>query len=145
MEYSTPELLTVTRVSGSLFKQWIDRGHLSLSSGAPGTGNRRQHTSRDVLQVAVLAELARLGVPPNRGKLVWLLAVAPALAVPGGPPPTVLLAPREDGSDHDIRVVHGDDYGLDAPGAPAAFVALRLSVLVQRIEQRTAQIKELSK
>ena len=142
MQFTTPELLAITGVSNSVFSQWLNRKHLVLSSGeSPGKGNAWLHTPRDVLQVAVVAALTRLGVPLGRAKLVWFMAVAPAVDVPGGPAPTILLAPRPDGSDHDIRVVHGNDYGLDAPDAPTAFIALRVELVARRVGERMDLIK----
>ena len=128
--FTTAELITTAGLTLENYKQFIRRGHLILSTSRVGTGRSQPHSPMDVLQAAVLAELGRLGVGPRRAALVWQMAVVPNLHRDA----MILMAPRADDSDLDVRVVlPGGDDGLDRDDAPAAFAALNLGLLRSRV------------
>lgn len=121
------------------YKQMVPRGQLVLSTGRVGTGRSQAHTATDVLQAAVLTELGRLGVGPRRAALVWQMAAVPNLDRDA----IILMAPRPDDSDLDVRVVlPGGDDGLDRPDAPAAFAALNLGLMRSRVMAKLAAMPE---
>ena len=138
--YTTAELVDVAGVTLKAFHQWVNRRQLVLSSGPRiGSGYTRAHSATDVLQAAVLAELGRLGVGPRRAAMVWAMAVVPNLDRNA----IILMAPRDDDADLDVRVVLPDgDDGLDRADAPAAFAALNLGLLKSRVAAKLAALPE---
>lgn len=141
MLHSTSEILRATGLAAALFHQWVNRNHISLTTGRPGAGNHREHTFGDVVQVAVVAELSRLGVPPSRGRLIWLLHLRPWVELPGAIDPNacLLIGPSRAGSDHIVRPVSDlSDMGLDRADAPTAFIVFRWGELVRRLRENLA-------
>lgn len=134
IRYTTAELLAVAGLSENHYHQMIHRGQMVPS----GRGQRgRAHTACDVLQAACLAHLARLGIGPARGALVWAMAAGPNLNRDA----MILMAPRDEDSDLDVRVVlPGGDDGLDRDDAPAAFAALNLGLLQRNVAAKLAAL-----
>ena len=71
--------------------------------------------------------------------MVWRMAALPNLDRDA----VILMAPRPDDSDLDVRVVlPGGDDGLDRDDAPAAFAALNLGLLRSRVMARLDALPE---
>ena len=137
--YTTAELVEASGLAAGHYKQMVRRGQLVLSAGRVGTGRSQAHSPTDVLQAAFLAHLARLGIGPQRAALVWQMAGVPNLHREA----VILMAPRDDDSDLDVRVVlPGGSDGLDQPDAPAAFAALNLGLLKSRVAAKLAAMPE---
>lgn len=138
--YTTAELVEAAGVPLKAFHQWVNRRQLVLSSGPRvGYGRSRAHTAVDVLQTSVVGELGRLGVGPRRAAMVWAMAAVPNLDRDA----VILMAPRRDDSDLDVRVVlPGGDDGLDRDDAPAAVAVLNLGLLRSRIAAKLDALAE---
>lgn len=136
--YTTAELVEATDLTLENYKQAVRRGHMVPSSGRRiGTGHSRAHGPDDVLQAAFLAHLARLGVKPRRAAMVWAMAGVPNAHRDA----VILMAPRADDSDLDVRVVlPGGDGGMDRDDAPAAFAVLDLGRLRRVVAARLAAL-----
>lgn len=139
--YTTEELLGASGMSLANYKAGVRRGTLALSSGTPGIGNKRRHNLDDVLQVALAAYLAQVGVSPSRAAMVWAFLAEANLHQPEA---FIFLAPRADDSDLDFRVVlPGGDAGLEHPDAPAVVIAINLRQLrsktVARLRDQVAR------
>lgn len=137
--YTTAELIEASGLTLEHYKQMVRRGQLVLSAGRVGTGRSQGHSDTDALQAAFLAHLARLGIGPRRAAMVWQMAAVPNLDREA----MILMAPRPDDSDLDVRVVlPGGDDGLDRDDAPAAFAALNLGLLQSRVAAKLAAMPE---
>ena len=140
-QYTTAEVVEASGLTLQHYKQMVRRGQLVLSAGRVGTGHSQGHTATDALQAAFLAHLARLGVGPRRAARVWQMAGVSNLHREA----VILMAPRDDDSDLDVRVVlPGGSDGLDQPDAPAAFAALNLGLLKSRVAAKLAALPEAS-
>lgn len=136
-KYTTAEVVEASGLGMHHYKQMVRRGQLVLSAGRVGTGHSQPHTETDALQAAFLAHLARLGIGPRRGAMVWAMAALPNLDRDA----MILMAPRSDNSDLDVRVVlPGGDDGLDVDVAPAAFAALHLGRLRRNVAAKLAAL-----
>lgn|SRR5262249_40819041 len=67
VHYGKPEVL-----SQDAFKQWVNRGVISLSSRKrSGRGRPAVHSGTDIIQVATIFELARQGILVRKARIVW--------------------------------------------------------------------------
>ncbi len=69
--FTTAEIAQAAGVKEDLLRQWIKRGHIQfrfsdLRPSRPGTGRTMLFNCHELLEVMAFAELARLGLPPNR-------------------------------------------------------------------------------
>lgn len=73
-QFTHAEVCHVTGLADETLQQWGKRGILNLrfvgpgaaSFEAPGKGHRRLYSASDVMQIAALAQLSRLGLSPSR-------------------------------------------------------------------------------
>ncbi len=68
-------LRTVRNLDSSKLQQWLKRGHLTVSGDPRGTGHRRLWSALDVIQLAAIMELTKMGLPVGLAayisKMVW--------------------------------------------------------------------------
>jgi hypothetical protein len=72
--YAVPRLSpdSLFGVSSEVFKQWVARGHVVLSSAdTSGKGRPTLHTAADVVQVAFIRRLTTQGLSPGLAGIVW--------------------------------------------------------------------------
>jgi len=62
--YSTRQAATAADVTRLQLDQWVSRGYVAPSH-KPEPGKARRYTVVDVIEIATLAELVRLGIPPS--------------------------------------------------------------------------------
>jgi len=66
LQFSTQTVLEIAGVHLETLRIWIKRGYLDgLDSVNPGRGKQRLYSAGDVIIIAALAELTRLGHPPS--------------------------------------------------------------------------------
>ena len=140
--FSTAELLEVTGLTATNFKQLVARHHLVLSSGGRvGSGRPRVHSAQDVLQASLLVELGRIGVTPRRASLFWWHCIRPNLHWDDA---LLLLHPRTDESDLDYRLVLRDgdgDDGLDREDAPAVLALVNIAAVKRRVAAKLTALR----
>ena len=107
--FSTKQAATAANVSRLQLDQWVSRGYVEPSH-KPEPGKARQYTVTDIIKIATLAELVRLGITPGTAApwVRYLLGFTDDQAVlvvwqgpgeliptsnPGAPPSQVLRTP----------------------------------------------------
>ena len=61
--YTAGQLLKAANISRALYTQWKARGFIQVEDRVSGTGNPQPYTFKEVFQVALLSELAKLKLP----------------------------------------------------------------------------------
>src|SRR5262249_21105758 len=71
-KYRLREVAKATDISKATLSSWLARGHIELNQGkgdreTAGTGDQRLFSWHRVINIAIVAELSRLGIPPAHG------------------------------------------------------------------------------
>ena len=72
--FSIHDACAAVGISSVCLHQWIERGHFIPSRDAPA-GISREYTLRDVVHIAAIVELTRIGLPV--GRAVQILGACP--------------------------------------------------------------------
>lgn len=145
--FSTAALLRcIPGLSHEAFKAWVHRGSVRLSSGKH-TGTRAPqhavHRGSDVLQVATLFELARVGGLLSKAEYIWDVVRGRMLARQYGsnePGANTAIFCLDDRGSLVMRMFRDEDgdegANLDAPDAPSTFLVFRIDRFIDAMVRR---------
>ena len=132
--FSNTEMLTITGIPPATLFSWDKRGQMpEWFSHAPGRGNRRKYTGRQVMELHFMRSLVDAGLPISDAWVfaprfaIGLTAVGHGFAKAGllaalidhlvQDPPWAMIARRPDGWKPDGVIWHSDNYLALAPEA----------------------------
>ncbi|WP_420608375.1 hypothetical protein [Novosphingopyxis sp.] len=129
--FTSNEVCAVTGASLKVLAAWLKRGHFQPLAGQPGSGRRGTYEMPDVVQLAFLRELSRVGIGPHISAQVWRDAVVPNS---GELSFRLLFGLLDDDTAVDWRIVWpGEDDGLGQANAPAVAALVNMPQLIARI------------
>ena len=64
-KYEQPAVLAATGLTSATIQNWVNRGTVTLTEQHPGRQAKRRYSEMDVIRIAIMAELVRLGIAPG--------------------------------------------------------------------------------